>query len=110
MLLEMGLVVAGIPAGYVLRRKERARAVVARLLTWAVWALLFMLGLALGSDAMLLEQLSRLGVRAAVISVLSVAGCLLGARLAGRWLNLDTADLSDTRPAAGCPSQPGASA
>lgn len=109
MLLEMGLVVAGIPAGYVLRRKEKGRVVVARLLTWAVWALLFMLGLALGSDSMLLEQLSRLGVRAAVISVLSVAGCLLGARLVERWLNLDTAP-SDTQSVADRPSQRGASA
>lgn len=109
MLLEMGLVVAGIPAGYVLRRKERARAAVAWLLTRAVWALLFMLGLALGSDSMLLEQLSRLGVRAAVISVLSVAGCLLGARLAGRWLNLDAAP-SDARCAADRPSRRGAPA
>lgn len=91
MLLEMGLVVAGIPAGYVLRRKEKAKVLVGRLLTWAVWALLFMLGLALGSDAVLLEQLSRLGIRAAVISVLSVAGCLFGAGVVGRWLNMDTA-------------------
>ena len=110
MLLEIGLIAAGIPAGYVLRRKEKARAAVTRLLTWAVWALLFMLGLALGSDAMLLEQVSRLGVSAAVISVLSVAGCLAGARLAGRWLNLDTADLSNTRCAADRPSRRGAPA
>lgn len=101
MLLEVGLIVAGIPAGYVLRRKEKARLVVARLLTWTVWALLFMLGLALGSDSMLLERLSRLGARAAVISLLSVTGCLLAARLTGRWLNLDASPPSDTESATG---------
>ena len=48
MLLEMGLIVAGIPAGWLLRRNDKAKALVGRALTWAVWALLFMLGLALG--------------------------------------------------------------
>lgn len=91
MLLEMGLIVAGIPAGWLLRRNDKAKALVGRALTWAVWALLFMLGLALGSDSALLEQISRLGARAAVISTLSVAGCLVFARLLGRWLNMDTA-------------------
>ena len=99
MLLEIGLIAAGIPAGYVLRRKEKARVAVTRLLTWAVWALLFMLGLALGSDSALLEQLSRLGARAAVISVLSVAGSLVAARLVGRCLNLDAESPSDTHAA-----------
>ena len=103
MLLEMGLIVAGIPAGWLLRRSEKAKALVGRILTWAVWALLFMLGLALGADAALLEQISRLGVRAAVISTLSVAGCLVFARLFGRWLNLDAA----SRPeAAATPAAP----
>ena len=60
MLLEMGLIVAGIPAGWLLRRNDKAKALVGRALTWAVWALLFMLGLALGSDSALLEQISRL--------------------------------------------------
>ena len=91
MLLEMGLIVAGIPAGWLLRRNDKAKALVGRALTWAVWALLFMLGLALGADSALLEQISRLGARAAVISPLSVAGCLVFARLLGRWLNMDTA-------------------
>ncbi|MCH5276733.1 MAG: LysO family transporter [Desulfovibrionaceae bacterium] len=110
MLLEMGLIAAGIPAGYVLRRKERARAVAARLLTRAVWALLFVLGLAVGSDSMLLEQLSRLGVRAAVISALSVAGCLVAARLAALWLNLDAGTPSDAESSAGPSAHRGPSA
>lgn len=91
MLLEMGLIAAGIPAGWLLRRNEKAKILVSRALTWAVWALLFMLGLALGSDSALLEQINHLGVRAAVISTLSVAGCLVFARLLGRRLNLDAA-------------------
>lgn len=89
MLLEMGIIVAGIPAGWLLRKSDRAKSAVGRVLTWAVWALLFLLGLALGSDDELLRQISRLGLRAAVISTLSVVGCLVFARLLGRFLDLD---------------------
>lgn len=111
MVLEMGLIMAGIPAGWLLRRNERAKALVGRVLAWAVWALLFMLGLALGSDSALLDQIGRLGARAAVISTLSVAGCLVCARLLGRWLDLDAA--AKPEPAAAAPAEaarPGASA
>lgn len=89
MLLEMGIIVAGIPAGWMLRKSDRAKSAVGRVLTWAVWALLFLLGLALGSDDELLRQISSLGLRAAVISTLSVVGCLVFARLLGRFLDLD---------------------
>lgn len=109
MLLEMGLIVAGIPAGWLLRRNKRARALVGRTLTWAVWALLFMLGLSLGSDSALLEQISRLGVRAAVISSLSVGGCLVCARLLSRWLHLDTAERPEPAASAETAARPGAS-
>lgn len=102
MLLEMGIIVAGIPAGWLLRRSERAKAVVGRVLTWAVWALLFLLGLSLGSNADLLHQFNTLGLRAALISTLSLAGSLACARLLGRFLEAKRQD-DPTPPSAGRP-------
>lgn len=122
MLLEIGLIVAGIPAGWLLRRSQRAKSAVGRVLTGAVWALLFLLGLALGSDGELLAQISRLGLRAALISSLSVVGCLVFARLLGRFLDLDKkakgaaaqatdeSDMPSSAGAAGNASRSGASA
>ena len=110
MLLEMGIIGAGIPAGWVLRHHEGAKAVVGRVLTWAVWALLFLLGLSLGSDDVLLEQISRLGARAVIISSLSVLGCLISARLIGRRLKLDMPESSKSGGRQGQSSEDGVAA
>lgn len=89
MLLEIGLVTGGIPLGWLLRKRNQARIIVGRVLTWSVWALLFLLGSSLGGNAELLGQIRTLGLQAGVISTLSVAGCLVFARLLGRFLRLE---------------------
>ncbi len=96
MLLEIGIIAAGIPVGWLLRRNRKAQALTGRALTWSVWILLFLLGFALGGDERLLAQLDSLGVRAVTISLLSVAGSLLAARLLGAWLPLDDGKRSPT--------------
>lgn len=88
MILEMGLIVAGIPAGWLLRKNAKAQAAVGQVLTWAVRILLFLLGLSLGSNMELLHQFNTLGLRAALISTLSLAGSLVCARLLGRFLEV----------------------
>ena len=48
MLLEMGLVAAGVPFGWLWRNSVRVIAFVGRGLTWTVRLMLFLLGLSLG--------------------------------------------------------------
>jgi len=95
MLLEMGLIAGGIPVGWLLRRQEIARKAVGHLLTWTVRVLLFLMGLALGVDTQLLSRIRELGLQAAVISLLALAGSLAAAWLLGRFLRLEAADGAD---------------
>lgn len=96
MLLEMGLIAAGIPAGWLLRRRRAAREGVDRILTWAVRILLFLLGLSLGTDAEFLSRIEELGLQAVVISTLCMAGCLTAAWWIGRFFSLREDASSDS--------------
>ena len=86
MLLEMGLVAAGVPFGWLWRNSARVIAFVGRGLTWTVRLMLFLLGLSLGADASLLAQMRTLGLRAACISGFSVLGCVVAAWILGRFV------------------------
>lgn len=91
MLLEMGLIAGGIPAGWWLRRKAAVVRRVNEALAWTVRIMLFLLGLALGLDDALLGQLKSLGLYAVLISSFSVTGCFVAARLLGRYVFLEYA-------------------
>jgi len=86
MLLEIGLIAGGVPAGWALRNNAPAVKWVNEFLTWTVRAMLFLLGLALGLDDELIGQLESLGLYAVVISSFSVMGCFMAARLLGRYV------------------------
>lgn len=101
MLLEIGLIAGGVPAGWVLRNNIRAIRLVNSFLSWTVRIMLFLLGLALGLDDTLIGQLESLGLYAAVISSLSVAGCFAAAHLLGRFVFTEYAPDLRERAAAG---------
>ena len=86
MLLEMGLIAGGIPAGWLLRRNAPVVKWANTALGWTVRIMLFFLGLSLGLDDALIGQLRSLGLYAALISTFSVTGCFLAARLLGRYV------------------------
>ena len=86
MLLEMGLIAGGIPAGWALRCREGVVRRVNAALGWTVRIMLFLLGLALGLDDALIAQLRSLGLYALLISSFSVAGCFVAAALLGRFV------------------------
>lgn len=85
MILEMGLIAGGIPAGWALRRRAAVVRGVNTALGWTVRIMLFLLGLSLGLDDELIGQMKSLGLYAAVISSFSVAGCFVAARILGRF-------------------------
>ncbi|UZP67795.1 lysine exporter LysO family protein [Desulfovibrio mangrovi] len=78
MFIEVGCILAGIPAGYLLRNRQKAVHAVDKLTMWAIYGLLFLLGVSLGSNDDLVSQLGTIGVRALVISLC----CLIGSAAA----------------------------
>lgn len=78
MFVEVGCILAGIPLGLALRKKEAAVRCVDRATMWAIYGLLFLLGLSLGSNDDLIAQLGSIGIRAMIISL----SCLMGSAAA----------------------------
>ena len=86
MLLEMGLIAGGIPAGWCLRRNAAVVRIVNTALGWTVRIMLFLLGMSLGLDDALLGQIRSLGLCAVLISSFSVVGCFAAARFLGSYV------------------------
>ncbi len=85
MILEMGLIAGGVPAGWVLRNNAAAVRGVNTALGWTVRVMLFLLGLSLGLDDTLIGQIRSIGLYAAFVSTFSVAGCFIAARILGHF-------------------------
>ena len=68
---------AGMAAGFALRRKPRVVVGAERLLMWAVFVLLFLLGLTTGLNRQVVRNLHNLGLQALLLTLGAVAGSLL---------------------------------
>jgi uncharacterized membrane protein YbjE (DUF340 family) len=67
---------AGMAVGFILRRRPRVIAGADRLSMWAVFALLFLLGLTTGLDEEIVGNLPKLGIQALVLTIGAVGGSL----------------------------------
>lgn len=67
----------GMILGFLMKAKQRIVSINEKLITYAIYLLLFMMGLSIGSNNQLVESLSSLGVLALVLSVGAVAGSVL---------------------------------
>ncbi len=74
MMLEIGLIVAGIPLGYMVRQKALAQTIVNNALSLVIYIMLFLIGVSLGGNDDLLARIAELGVQGALIGI----GCALG--------------------------------
>ena len=75
MLIVIGLMVSGILLGYLFR--ERTLKFVQKLITWAIFILLFLLGLSVGVNAQIMNNLDTIGIDALCITLGAVAGSIL---------------------------------
>lgn len=75
MLTVIGLMVAGILLGYLLR--ERSWKGVPQLINAAILLLLFLLGITVGADESIMDNLGTIGKDALVITLAAVAGSVL---------------------------------
>lgn len=81
MIVEIACIATGLPAGYLLRHRPAVVGAVNRLTMWSICALLFLLGLSLGSDDALVAKSGDIGLRAVIISMASLSGSV-----AAGWL------------------------
>ena len=76
MFTVIGVMLGGMLIGFLLRRQEFSR--IGKVITFLIWALLFLLGIEVGGNRQIVEGLGTLGVEAFVITLACVLGsCIL---------------------------------
>lgn len=75
MLIIIGIMFAGILAGYLLRNKRLKW--IYKVVTVLIWLLLFLLGIDAGSNKAIIDGLHTIGIEAAVITLGAVTGSSL---------------------------------
>ena len=79
MFTVIGLMLAGMLAGYVLRRKRLA--MIQPAITVLIWALLYLLGVEVGGNEAIINSLHTLGMEAAVMTLGGTLGSVTAALL-----------------------------
>lgn len=69
------IMLAGVAAGFMLRRRDLR--LVPRLITVAIWLLLFLLGTEVGRNRAILDNLPTIGGQAVILTAGALAGTLL---------------------------------
>ena len=94
MLVVILMMLGGILCGYQLR-KQRLRIQVQQLTTVLIWALLFLLGLNIGSNEQIINSLGSLGLEALLITIFATTGSLIAAWLLWKYINRQTQDSNE---------------
>lgn len=76
----------GMLVGYLLRNRKSVFKVNARLTLWMIYLLLFFLGLAIGYNEYIMQNLSILGLTGLMVSVSALAGSIFTAWLLWRFV------------------------
>lgn len=71
----VGVMLAGVLTGYFLRKKSLG--FVSKLIMVAIWILLFLLGIAVGNNDEILNNLDTIGLQALVLSIGAVGGSVV---------------------------------
>lgn len=77
MLTVVVIMVMGIVLGYLIRNKSRAIALNGKFTMWAIYLLLFLLGVAIGTNEVIVKNLPTLGLQALLISISCILGSVL---------------------------------
>jgi uncharacterized membrane protein YbjE (DUF340 family) len=99
----LGILLAGMLCGYAVRSRERVRGLSDRLLVWMVYALLFFLGVNVGTDRAVLGRLGEYGAQAFVLAVAGVAGSVAVTRAVAHWAFEGESEPEGPGPAADLP-------
>ena len=80
---------AGVVIGVLLRKRPKALKVAGKATTYAVWLLLLVMGIAVGSNPKVVGQFHELALQAGGISLASIAGSILVTALLCGWIFKD---------------------
>lgn len=81
MLTVVLIMMAGVVLGYFLRKRKRLAAINDKLITYAIYLLLLLLGISIGSNRTIVANLPVLGVKALVVTIGAMVGSILLALL-----------------------------
>ena len=87
MFVVIGLMFVGMLTGYLFKNIRVAW--IGKVITVLIWLLLFLLGIDVGSNQMIMSGLHTIGFDALIITVGAVLGSVIGARLLWNWINKD---------------------
>lgn len=87
MFIVIGLMFVGMLTGYLFKNIKVAW--IGKIITVLIWLLLFLLGIDVGSNQMIMSGLHTIGLDALVITIGAVLGSVVGARLLWKWINRD---------------------
>ncbi|MGN0281236.1 MAG: LysO family transporter [Prevotella sp.] len=77
MLIIVSIMLCGIGLGYLLRGKNTG--IISKIITALIWALLFLLGIEVGSNPKIIGGLQTLGIEALVLTIGGSIGSMLAA-------------------------------
>lgn len=80
------IMLSGILAGYLLRKRSGIAAFLDKCILWAIYLLLFLMGLSIGRDPLIMASLPSLGMTALAISLSAISGSLIAAFLLWRFV------------------------
>ncbi len=79
--IVIALFTLGIGLGWFFRKRDQARKKVDVAITWAVYLLLFLLGISVGTNQEIISNFSRIGYKAFWLTLGAVLGSVLVAKL-----------------------------
>ena len=89
-LIVLGLFLVGIVVGRMLLGRPKIHHSSNRLMMWAVYVLLFFLGISVGSNSEIIDNIPSLGFQALVLALAALLGSLVTIRLVSfafkRWM------------------------
>jgi uncharacterized membrane protein YbjE (DUF340 family) len=77
MITVLVLMTSGIVIGWFLHKKEKILKISSELTNWAIYILLFLLGLSVGTNEKILNNFDQIGFLSILITVFAVAGSIL---------------------------------
>ncbi|MDD2890219.1 MAG: LysO family transporter [bacterium] len=77
MLIIIVLLLAGILCGFLLRKKKRVIILADKLTNWTIYLLLLLLGIAIGSNKKIINNIGNIGINAIIIALGTIIGSIL---------------------------------
>lgn len=77
MITVLLLMIAGIMLGWALHKKEKILKLTSKMTNWAIYMLLLLLGLSVGTNEKILNNFGLIGYQAILITVFAVSGSVL---------------------------------